>query len=330
MRDEAISKKRRQLILGGLSSLAIPTRASWAAADSYPTRPITFICPWPAGGSSDVTMRALVSIVSPLLGQPMPVENRAGASGMLGTKALASAKPDGYTIGQVPLSVTRFAQLGTVSIDPLKDITYIARTTGQTFGIAAQTDSRFKSIAELVAYAKSNPGKVTYATAGIAGQTHVGMEEFALAAGIEMSHIPYKGGADALLGLLGGHVDLLADSTSWVPHVLQGKLRLLATWNEQRLPRFAEAPTLKELGYNVVMNAPNGVGAPRGLDPQITVKLREAFRKAILSDEFRKECEKLDVVVMYQDADDYRKFIEESYAHEKKLIERLKLKEKMA
>lgn len=277
-----------------------------------------------------MTMRALVSIVSPVLGQPMPVENRAGGSGMIGTKALASAKPDGYTIGQIPLSITRFSQLGTVQIDPLKDFTYIARTTGQTFGIAAQADSRFKSIADLVSYAKANPGKVSYATAGIAGQTHVGMEEFAQAAGIEMSHIPYKGGADALLGLLGGHVDLLADSTSWVPHVLQGKLRLLATWNEERLARFPEAPTLKELGYNVVMNAPNGIGAPKGLDPQITLKLRDAFRKAILSDEYRKECEKLDVLVMYQDADDYRKFIEQSYAHEKKVIERLRLKEKMS
>jgi tripartite-type tricarboxylate transporter receptor subunit TctC len=232
MRDQPISQKRRQLLLAGLGASVMPIRVSWAAPDTYPSRPITFIVPWPAGGSSDVTMRALVSIVSPILGQPMPVENRAGGSGMIGAKALASAKPDGYTIGQIPLSVTRFSQLGTVQIDPLKDFTYIARTTGQTFGIAAQTDSRFKSISDVVAYAKANPGKITYSTAGVAGQTHVGMEEFAQAAGIEMTHIPYKGGADALLALLGGHVDLLADSSSWVPHVQQGKLRLLATWNE--------------------------------------------------------------------------------------------------
>ena len=113
------------------------------------------------------------------------------------------------------------------------------------------------------------------------------------------------------------------------PHVMQGKMRLLATWNDERLPRYPNVPTLKELGYNVVMNAPNGVGAPKGLDPAIAKKLREAFKKAVLSDAYRKECEKMDVLVMYQDGDDYRKFMEETYAYEKEVIERLRLKELM-
>jgi tripartite-type tricarboxylate transporter receptor subunit TctC len=329
MRDEPISTKRRHLLIGGLGAFAVSISARRAGAQAYPARPITFICPWPAGGTADTTMRALCGIASRNLGQPFVVENKTGAAGMLGTAALVNAKPDGYTIGQIPLSVTRFAQLGTVKFDPLKDITYICRTNGQTFGIATRTESPWKNIAELVAHAKANPGKVTYGTAGVAGQTHVGMEEFAMIAGIELNHIPYRGGADALQALLGGHVDLLPDSSSWAPHVLQGKLRLLATWGEERLPRFGSVPTLKELGYKVVMNAPNGVGAPRGLDPQVTQKLRDAFKQATLSDEFRKECEKLDMIVMYQDADEYRKFIQASYEHEAKLIEKLRLKEKM-
>ncbi|MDO8248233.1 MAG: tripartite tricarboxylate transporter substrate binding protein, partial [Rhodoferax sp.] len=234
--------KRRSLLVGtaaaGAAALMSPLRA---LAQGYPERPITFICPWPAGGTADQSMRALCQVASRVLGQSIAVENKVGASGMIGTKAMASAKPDGYTIGQIPISVTRFSQLGTLQLDPLKDFTYLARTSGQTFGIAVKADSSFKSLKDLVSFAKANPGKVTYAHAGVGGATHVGMEEFAMAAGIQFNHVPYKGGAEALQAVLGGHVDLLADSSSWAPHVEAGKLNLLATWGERRTPRFKDA-----------------------------------------------------------------------------------------
>jgi len=327
MPDREISLRRRRLLVGGLGAALLSGAAGRALAQSYPARPIIFICPWPAGGTADMTMRALVSVAARQLGGPMVLENRAGASGMLGTTALANAKPDGYTIGQVPLSVTRFAHLGNLRFDPLKDLSYIARANGQTFGFACLPNSPFKNLADLVAFAKKNPGKVTCATAGAGGETHVGLMEFAANAGIDINHIPYKGGAEALQAVLGGHVDLLSDSSSWAPHVLQGRLRLLATWGEERVPRFKDTPTLKELGYNVVRMAPNGVGAPSGIDPQIMLKLREAFKKAALSEEFKAACDKIDSVVMYQDADAYRKFIEENYAREKIQVEKLGLKQ---
>lgn len=327
MSRKPIAAGRRDLVLGGLAAAGIAALPKAARAQAaYPNRPITFICPWPAGGTADSTMRALAGEAGKVLGQPMVFENKPGAAGMLGTSAMLSAKPDGYTVGQVPLSVTRFAQLGTFKFDPLRDISYIARTNGQTFGIAALPDSRLKSIQDVVAYAKANPGKLSYAHSGVAGQTHVGMEEFAMKAGLSLNNIPYKGGADALQALLGGHVDLLVDSSSWAPLVEAGKLRLLAVWGEQRLPRFASAPTLRELGYDVVVNAPNGVGAPKGLDPQVHAKLRDAFRKAAASEEFRKACDRIDSPVMYLDADDYRKYVEASFEHEKKLIKDLNLK----
>jgi tripartite-type tricarboxylate transporter receptor subunit TctC len=326
-----INIKRRQLLLGaasGLAGAALPLGSALAQSD-YPNRPITFLCPWPAGGTADVTMRALAKVLSDHLGQPVVFENRAGASGMIGARALAVAKPDGYTIGQIPISVTRFAQLGTVTFDPLKDFTYLARTSGQTFGIVVRADSPYKTLAELVAAAKANPGKLTFASAGVAGATHVGMEEFLLAAGAKMNHIPYKGGAPALTDLMGGQVDALADSSSWAPYVEQGKLRLLATWGEQRPPRFAKAPTLKEAGYNLVVDAPNGIGAPAGLEPQVAEKLRVALKKAILSPEFKQACDRIDAPVMYQDAEDYRKYVLSQYVHEKRLIEKLNLKEQI-
>jgi tripartite-type tricarboxylate transporter receptor subunit TctC len=326
-----INIKRRQLLLGAASSLAgaaLPLGSALAQSD-YPNRPITFLCPWPAGGTADVTMRALAKVLSDHLGQPVVFENRAGASGMIGARALAVAKPDGYTIGQIPISVTRFAQLGTVTFDPLKDFTYLARASGQTFGIVVRADSPYKTLADLVAAAKANPGKLTFASAGVAGATHVGMEEFLLAAGAKMNHVPYKGGAPALTDLMGGQVDALADSSSWAPYVEQGKLRLLATWGEQRPPRFANAPTLKEAGYNLVVDAPNGIGAPAGLEPKVAEKLRVALKKAILSPEFKQACDRIDAPVMYQDADDYRKYVLSQYVHEKRLIEKLNLKEQI-
>jgi len=320
---------RRQLVLSGLGAAALATAPARALAADYPERPLTFICPWPAGGTADRSMRIICQIAARELGQPIALENRAGASGMIGTKALASARPDGYTIGQIPISVTRFSQIGTVQLDPLKDLTYLARTSGQTFGIAVPARSPFKSLRDAVAQAKAHPGTVTYAHAGIGGATHVGMEQFAQAAGVKFNAIAYKGGSAALQDVLGEQVDMLADSSSWAPHVESGKLRLLATWGEARTPRFKDTPTLKELGFDVVVEAPNGIGAPKGLPAAVEKRLRDAFRTAVNSEEFRKVAESIDAPVMYQDGPEYQKYVQTVYRQETDLIRKLNLKELM-
>ncbi|MDQ2186067.1 tripartite tricarboxylate transporter substrate binding protein [Alcaligenaceae bacterium A4P071] len=325
-----INPQRRRLLTGAVAAASTGVLASvipgiTRAAD-YPQRPITFICPWPVGGTADQSMRALCQVAGTLLKQAIVVENRAGASGMIGTKTLAQATPDGYTIGQIPISVTRFSQLGMVQLNPRTDFTFLARTSGQTFGIAVLEQSRFTSLQDMVAYARANPGKVTYAHAGIGGATHVGMEEFAMAAGIQFNAIAYKGGSAALQDVMGGQVDMLADSSSWAPHVEAKKMRLLATWGAQRPPRFADAPTLKELGYPVVVEAPNGIGAPKGLDPAIEKTLRDAFRAAVESPQFKQVAERIDAPIMYLDGPDYKTYVSTVYDQETHLIERLKLK----
>jgi tripartite-type tricarboxylate transporter receptor subunit TctC len=153
------------------------------------------------------------------------------------------------------------------------------------------------------------------------------MEEFLLAAGAKMNHVPFRGGADALQAVLGGHVNALADSSSWAPHVQSGKMRLLVTWGERRTSEFKDVPTLREVGYDVVVDAPNGVGAPRGLDPIVAAKLREAFKAAAASPEFKAACDRIDAPVMYLDGPDYEKYVATMMQHEKMLIERLRLKE---
>lgn len=325
-------QRRHWLIgsLGGAASLAAPRVFAQGAVQAFPDRPLTFICPWPAGGTADQTMRALCTAAARHLGQTIVVENKAGASGMLGLRAMATARPDGYTVGQVPISVTRFSQLGSVPLDPLKDLNYLARTSGQTFGIAVRSDSPFKTLKDLVAAAKAAPGKVSYGSSGVGGATHVGMEEFAAAAGVQFNHIPYKGGAPALQDTLGGQVDVLADSSSWAPHVKSGKLRLLATWGAQRTKDFPDTPTLRDAGFDVVVDAPNGVAAPKGLDPAVDKRLREAFRAATASAEFTSACEKIDAPVMYLDGPDYASYVATVYKKETALIERLKLRELLA
>ncbi|GAP37667.1 Bug family tripartite tricarboxylate transporter substrate binding protein [Piscinibacter sakaiensis] len=317
---------RRQFALGSLGA-AVSLAAPRVFASAFPERPITFICPWAAGGTADVTMRALCVAAGRALGQTVVVENRTGASGMLGLRAMASAKPDGYTVGQVPISVTRFSQLGSVALDPMKDLSYIARVSGQTFGIAVLAGAPWQSAKDLVAAAKAKPGTITYASAGIGGATHVGMEEFLIAAGAQMNHIPFKGGSEALQAVLGGHVEVLADSSSWAPHVQSGKMRLLATWGEQRTASFKDVPTLKELGWNVVVDAPNGIAAPRGVEPAVLARLREAFRAAAASPEFAAACAKIDAPLMYLDGPDYEQYVAATYRKETQLIERLKLKD---
>ena len=297
------------------------------AQQSFPTRPIRLIVSFAAGGPTDIFARLVAVRLEKELGQPIIVENKPGGGSNIGSEFVARAKPDGYTIGQIPISVTRFSQLGTLAADPRKDFNYIARTSGQTFGIAVPANSPFKTLKDFVAHAKANPGKVTYAHAGVGGATHVGMEEFAMTAGVQLSQIPFKGGSEALQAVLGGHVDVLVDSSSWAPHVEAGKLRLLATWGEQRPARFKDVPTLKDAGYNVVVDAPNGIGAPKGVDPAITARLRQAFRAAVASVEFKQSCDKIDAPVLYLDGPDYEKYVAQVYRKETMIIERLKLKE---
>jgi tripartite-type tricarboxylate transporter receptor subunit TctC len=318
---------RRHLLLAaaaGVAGTLMPPLLR--AASAYPTRPITFICPWPVGGTADQSMRALCQVASGSLGQTIVVENRAGASGMIGTKTLASAAPDGYTIGQIPISVTRFSQVGMLDLDPRTDFTYLARTSGQTFGIAVPANSPFATLKDVVDAARAQPGSVTYGHAGVGGATHVGMEEFALAAGVQFNPIAYRGGAAALQDVLGGQVQLLADSSSWAPHVESGRMRLLATWGESRPARFADAPTLKELGYAVVVDAPNGIGGPPGMPEDVQKRLRDAFREAVASDIFKQTAARIDAPVMYLDGPDYQQYIAEVYERETVLIDRLNLK----
>lgn len=298
-------------------------------AQEFPTKPITLIVPWPAGGSTDVTMRAMAESASKILGQPVVVDNKAGGSGTVGPATMAaSAKPDGYTIAQIPITVFRLPLMQPAPWDALKDFTYIVHLTGYTFGVTTKADSPFKSFQDVIDFAKKNPGKVTYATPGAGTSLHIGMEQIAAKAGVKFTQVPFKGGAETNAAVLGGHTMLQADSTGWKGLVEAGQLRLLTIWTAQRSKNWPSVPTLKELGFPFVFDSPFGVAGPRGMDPKVVAKLHDAFKKALEDPAVQATLAKYDMVANYKNTEDYRKFVLENIETERKVVEMLGLKKK--
>lgn len=315
-------RSRRRLVQAALAvpaAIALPAFAQSA----YPTRPIKLICPWPAGGSTDAVLRALAESAGKTLGQQIVIENKGGAGGMLGAVDLVSAKPDGYTLSQLPHGVFRIPHMQKVAFDTLKDFTWIVCLTGYTFGLVVPADSPIKSIKDLVDYAKANPGKFTYGSTGTGTSPHLAVEEFAQRAGIQLNHVPFKGNAENMQAILGGHIMSASDATGWAPHVEAGKLRLLATYGSKRTKRWPTVPTLDELGYKTVADSPFGVCGPKGMDPAVVKTLHDAFRKTLEDPAVLATFDKYDQTVVYMNTEAYTKWARETYAAERATMERL-------
>jgi tripartite-type tricarboxylate transporter receptor subunit TctC len=318
--------QRRHFLTAASATLAGLAAPALVRAQAYPARPIRLICPWPAGGSTDAVIRALaVSAARNMADANIIVDNKPGAGGMLGANELVNAKPDGYTLSQLPFGVFRFPHMQKTVYDPLKDFTWIICLTGYTFGLVVPADSPFKSIKDLVDYAKKNPDQVTYGSTGTGTSPHLAVEEFAATAGIQLRHVPFKGNADNMQAVLGGHVMAATDATGWGPHVDAGKLRLLATYGSQRTKRWPNVPTLNELGYKTVSDSPFGVCGPKGMDPAVVKTIHDAFRKTLEDPAVLTTFEKYDQTVIYKDTATYTQYARETFVAEKATIERLGL-----
>ena len=308
-------------ILGLAAGLLL---AAAAHAQQFPSKPVTLIVPWPAGGSTDIYFRRLGEVASKHLGQNLVIENRPGGSGNNGPTNMAkTAQPDGYTISQLTISAFRAPHIQKVDWHPINDFTYIIGLAGYTFGIVVKADSPFKSFNDLLTYARANPGKLSYATPGTGTSLHLAMVEVESKAGVEFLHVPFKGYADGAIALMGGHVMLQVDSTGWAKQVDAGAQRLLATLGDKRT-RWG-APTVKELGIDTVSNSPFGLVGPKGMPPQVVKVLHDAFKKSLDDPEYLKVLATLDQPAWYQSSEDYAKWAAETFRAERGTIERAKL-----
>jgi tripartite-type tricarboxylate transporter receptor subunit TctC len=311
-----------------LLAAAIIAFATGAQAQQFPTRPVTLIVPWPPGGSTDIALRALATATEKHLGQPIVIENRPGAGGSLGPGNMAAtAKPDGYTVAQFPISIFRMPYIQKTSFDPSKDFTYVIHLTGYTFGVVVRADAPWKTFNELLDYAKANPGKLNYGTPGAGTSLHITMEQIAKQKGIKWTQVPFKGGADNMNALLGGHIDATADSTGWGELVNAGKFRLLVTWGAARTKNWPSVPTLKEAGVDMISNSPFGIGGPKGMDPAVVKVLHDAFKKGMEEQSYKDAMLKLDMEPYYLGTADYHAYAMQQIGEQKQLVEELGLRQ---
>ena len=295
-----------------------PLLASPALAQpGFPDRPLRLIVPWPPGGSADAQLRSLAEVAGKSLGQNIVVENRPGASGTLGAQFLTTqARPDGYTIFIVR----------TPPWDPVRDFSHIIGLCGWMYGVVVKADGPIKSWADYLAYARANPGKLTYATSGIATTNHLTMEELAAREKIDIVHVPYRASNEASVAVVGGEIMSVADASAWAPLVEGGQLRLICVWTAERSPRFPDVPTLKELGYDMVVTSPYGLSGPRGLDPGVVRALHDALKAALFSPANEAVRKQFDMPLEYYDTAAYQDFVARRAAYEQRMAQQLNLR----
>lgn len=320
---------RRQVLTAAAAVAAPALLPSGAfAQDKFPSRAITLIAPWPAGGASDGVMRAIAESASRQLGVPVVVENKPGVGGTLGASAMVGAKPDGYTLTQLPLGIYRLPHMQKMPFDPVKDITHLVGLVGYTFAITCTADAPFKTIQEMVAYAKANPGKLEYGHTGTGTTPHLAVEEFSEKAGIQLNPIPYKGSAELVPAILGGHIRVMSGTLDVAPHVDSGKLRFLATLGSQRNKAYPNVPTVKESGWDTISESPFGIGAPAGMDPAVTKVLHDAFKKTLEDPKLQEALDKFYMPTIYMSTAEYTAYAERTFKAEKATVEKLGLAKK--
>jgi tripartite-type tricarboxylate transporter receptor subunit TctC len=272
--------KLRAALKNALAALPLLGAAAIASAQPFPNKPIRLIVPFPPGGAVDFYARVVQQPLSEALGQQIVIDNKAGASGMVGAEIVAKSPPDGYTlllgnIASLAINVGLYAKM---PYDPVKDLTAIVRTVDVHYALVVHPSVPANSVPELIAYAKANPGKISYGSAGSGSLPHLGVELFKAQTGIDMLHVPYKGGGPMVTDLLGGTVQVvIADQANLMPQVQAGKLRALAVATPKRSPNFPNLPTIAETVPGYDSTAWQGLAGPAGLPPEIVKRLNEAF-----------------------------------------------------
>lgn len=308
---------RQAIRIGGTAALAISLGTLCGdafAQDSYPSRPITLVVPFPAGGVTDVVARELAHRMGTALGQPVVVDNRAGAGGNIGTQAVARAAPDGYTLGVLTVSALSIGPhlSRKLPFDPARDFTPITNLVNTPGAVIAGPGAPFNTFPEFVKYARSNPGKVTYASVGPGSIPHLTAEMLAKATKVDMVHVPYKGAAPAMQDLLANHIDLSFETSlaTTMTYHANKRIKVLAITGPSRVSVLPEVPTVAESGYpSFGVQGWFGFFGPRGLSPANVEKLNKAAAQAFADPALRQRLEQLGMQPDTGSSQQFRQFL---------------------
>jgi tripartite-type tricarboxylate transporter receptor subunit TctC len=283
MTDQTIDLKRRRVLTAAASLAAIGV-CPLATANTYPAKPVSVVVAYPPGGQNDVAARVVSQSLATFLNQPVIVENRAGAGGIIGAQQVARSAPDGYTFLLAAINHSILTTLKpNMPYDLERDFVPVGMVAAFPIILVTNPSAPFNTVQELIAYAKANPNKLTYGSSGPGGGTHLAAELFCSMAGVKMMHVPYKGSAPAMTDLLGGHVQLMfADSPTAMPHIKKGKLRALGISSRQRSALMPELPTIAEAGVpGYESNSWVGLVAPAGTPGAIVSKVNAELVKSL-------------------------------------------------
>jgi tripartite-type tricarboxylate transporter receptor subunit TctC len=316
------SQFSRRAALGAMLALGAAASTGPAfAAEPFPSKPIQLVLPFPPGGSFDPIFRTLANAASQDLGQPVLLMHKPGAGGVMGTAALATMnEADGYTIAVMHNSVIRAPLVQkTMTWDPVRDFTYLIGLAGLVTGVTVATDAPWKSLPELLEDAKKRPGAISWGNVGAISINRIYAERLARSAGTKFNMVPFKGGSESFQALIGRHLDVYGDP-GFGPQVQGGKARLLATFTSQRLKRFPDVPTVKELGYDLVIDSPVGLVAPKNLDPKIAARLQAAFRKATSDAAYLQQLESFDMQPNVISGEAYADYARAQFGRDQKML----------
>jgi len=314
---------RRSWLSGvGAVSLGAPwVRQAWAN-ENFPSRPITLIVPFPAGGTADTSFRVLASAAARHLGQSVVIENRPGASATMGAIAMLSVPPDGYRIAVTHSAVLRVQLMQKTSYDALSDFTPIIQISAFNVGLVVRTDSPLKTWGDLIAEARRRPTEINYGTNGLATAQNLAIIQVAELEKVKLMHIPFKGDAEGTIALLGCHIDAHAGGTILGDLVDNGQARWLALFSDERVKRWPSVPTLYDLGYDVTAASPNGLIGPKGMPPEIVQRLHDAFKLAMFEPEHVAIQEKYGQPIQYRNGADFGELIKKHFELEREKIRR--------
>src|SRR5450631_1255521 len=288
--EEILGPKRFAAVLTCAAIFAAAFLPLPVAAQAYPSKPIRVVVPFPPGGAVDFFARVVQMPLTEMLGQPLIIENKGGASGMIGADAVAKSPPDGYTLllGNIASLAINVGIYPKMPYDPVKDFTPIIRTVDVNYVLVVNPSLPVKTVPELIAYAKAHPGQLSYGSAGSGSLPHLADELFKATTATDIVHVPYKGGGPMVTDLLGGSVQMtIADQANLMPHVATGKMRALAVSSPRRSTVYPDLPTIAESLPGFEATAWQGLVGPAGMAPDVVRRINEAFAKVMAMPDVR-------------------------------------------